>query len=126
MDNETNQKYRHILATIWLSIILIGNGVAAPFYIIGHPELKKALPKAPDIIWPIFGFLGIIVVICCIALFKWKKWGYWGICTISALSIVPYLLYGAGYSTLIGPCAVILLFGLLRLGKENSAWQYLE
>lgn len=126
MDNKTNQKHRHILATIWLGVILIGNGVAAPFYIIGHPGLKKALPQAPDIMWFLFGILGIIVVICCIALLKWKKWGFWGIGTISALTIVPYLLYDAGYSALIGPCAVLLLYGLLRLGKENSAWQHLE
>ncbi len=126
MDNKGSQRHRHILATIWLGIILIGNGVAAPIYIIGHPELKKALPQAPDIIWPIFGFLGIVAAICCIALFRWKKWGFWGICTVSALSIVPYLLYGAGHSTLIGPCAVLLLFDLLRVGKDNSAWQQLE
>ena len=126
MDKKSNQKHRHILATIWLGIILIGNGVATPFYLMGHPELKKALPKAPNIMWPVFGSLGIVVVICCIALFRWKKWGFWGICLISALSVLPYLLYGAGYSTLIGPCAVLLLFGLLKLGKENSAWHNLE
>jgi len=76
--------------------------------------------------WRIFGILGIVVVICCIALLRWKKWGFWGIYAVSAMSIVPHLLYGAGCSTLIGPCAVLLLYGLLRLGKENSAWNQLE
>ena len=129
MGNNSNQKKRHILATIWLSIILIGNGIAVPIYPIyfmGHPEIKKALPQAPDFIWPLFGFLGIVVVVCCIALLMWKKWGFWGICIISALATATQLLYGFGYKSFIGPSAVLLLFGLLKLGKENSIWKHLE
>ena len=126
MDSKSNQKHRHILATIWLGIILIGNGIASPFYLMRHPDIKKAVPQAPDIVWITFGFLGIVVVICCIAVFMWKKWDFWCICAISALATVAYLIYGAGYSATIGPCAVLLLFGLLRLGRENSAWQHLR
>ncbi|MHC4500267.1 MAG: hypothetical protein ACYS21_14270 [Planctomycetota bacterium] len=126
MGNNSNQKKRHVLTTIWLSIILIGNGLATPFYLMGHPEIKKSLPQAPDLFWPIYGSLGIVVVICCIALFMWKKWGFWGICMTSALATVSQLLYGFGYKSFIGPSAVLLLFGLLKLGKENSAWKHLE
>jgi len=127
MRNNSNQKKRHILATILLGIITIGNGLASPLYILGYPpELREAFPQVPHIFWTILGSLGPVVVICCIALFRWKKWGFWGICIVSALVTITELLYGFGYPALIGPCVVLLLYGLLRLGKENSAWNDLE
>ena len=126
MENNSDQKKRHILATVWLGVITTGNAIASPLYILGYPPLKEAIPQVPDIFWTILGCLGPVVVICCVALFRWKKWGFWGICIVSALVTITELLYGIGYGALIGPCAVLLLYGLLRLGKEKSAWNHLE
>lgn len=125
MSNESKHGHRHILATIWLSIILAGNAVASPVYLIGNSELKKVLPQAPDIFWQICGVLGMVVVACCVALFMWKKWGFWVICMISTVVTVAELVMGFGFASFIGPAAVLLLFGLLNLGGDNSAWKHL-
>ena len=92
----------------------------------GYSKLKEALPQAPDIFWPISGVLGILVVACCVAIFMWKKWGFWVICVISAVVTVAELMMDFGLASFIGPAAVFLLFCLLNLGGDNSAWNHLN
>ena len=77
MPANSKEKKRHVLATIWLVIIAVGNGVASFLYLLGYPPgLREAIPQAPDVFWTFLGLLGPVVVLCCFALLRWKKWGF--------------------------------------------------
>ena len=46
MRTNLKEKKRHVLATIWLVILAIGNGVASPLYLLGYPPgLREAIPR---------------------------------------------------------------------------------
>ena len=109
--------------------LLIQKGVG--LYQIPCPEIelsgifRKALPKAPDFIMPLLGVVGILVVLCGIELLMWKKWAFWLICLMSTIVMVLQLSVGFGAKSFVGPLGVLILYGLLQLGKE-STWKQLQ
>jgi hypothetical protein len=62
----------------------------------------------------------------------WKKWGFWGYCATSVSALAINLVYfSSGTLTMIinitgGLLAVLILFGVLHIGRENKGWPQLK
>jgi hypothetical protein len=62
----------------------------------------------------------------------WKKWGFWGFCATSVLALAINLIYfRSGTVTIIisiisSLLAVLILFGVLHIGRENKGWPQLK
>ena len=143
-------KNRHGCLTAWLVLIIIVNSVGVLgylMYLVGRDMIYQMLQSQmyqSQILQiqmllniPIWVFLVSIVfsifnVVCAIALFLWKKWGFWGFCASSVAALVVNLSVGVGISqvissTLFSLVLVLVLFGVLHIGKkENKGWPQLK
>jgi hypothetical protein len=71
--------------------------------------------------------MGLLNVVFAVGIYNWKKWGFWGFC-VSALAAFSINIYG-GIGLLpafAGLAGVLVLFAVLKIGKENSGWDQLE
>lgn len=125
VPEATVPKNRHILVGLWLGLLLVRNGVGSFFYLTHDPALEATFPQVPTHIWTGLGLLGIGTVICSLAIILRRRRGFWGVCMASILAAILHIAYGTGWFFLIEPCSVLILFGLLKWGKDRNAWQHL-
>ena len=77
--------------------------------------------------FPLLVVGGFFNIVCAIALFRWKKWGFWGFVGSASIICVVNLSIGLGIgSALVGLIGVVILAGVLYIGKERKAWPQLE
>ena len=134
-------KNRHGCLAAWLVLIIIVNSAGILGYLInllGRNMIYQILQIQTLLNIPAWVFLVSIVfsifnVVCAIALFLWKKWGFWGFCASSVAALVLNLSVGSRgisqviSSTLISLVLVLVLFGVLHIGKkENKGWPQLK
>ncbi len=89
-------------------------------------SIGKTTP-APSWYSPAIQLLALIDIICVIFIFRWRKWAFFG----SAGAAAGVLLLGvvAHRPLLDGLSAIVLpavLYGVLQIGGENSAWKRLK
>jgi hypothetical protein len=120
-------KSRHGCLTAWLVLIIVASSASALFYLLGGELIRRTLPNAPEWAFGVLIVFSFFNLVCAVALFKWKKWGFWGFCVSSVVALVVNLSIGLsiakGAGGLIG---VLLLYGVLHIGKENKGWPQLE
>lgn len=122
-----NPKSRHGCLTAWLVLMLITNSAVALGYLVGMSALKQTYPNAPGWAFPTLILAGTLNVICAIALLRWKKWGFWGFCATALITLAANMSMGLGIaSALGGVLGVLILYGVLHIGKENKGWPQLE
>jgi cytochrome bd-type quinol oxidase subunit 2 len=128
-------KKRHGCLTAWLILMIVANStIALGYCLIGVDrsmyfiKLKESYPNAPDWTFPLLALLSLINLACSIALFKWKKWGFWGFCVTSVIVLIINLSVGVKLfpSSLGGLFGIVLLYGVLHIGKEDKGWPQLE
>jgi hypothetical protein len=120
-------KSRHGCLTAWLVVMIVANSGSALVYILGSDAIRRTLPNAPGWAFPVLIVFSLFNLVCSIALFRWKRWGFWGFCGSSVVALVVNLSVGLGIgSALGGLVGVIVLYGLLQIGKENKGWPQLE
>jgi len=116
-------KNRHGCLTAWLIMILITNPITILIYLFGG-DTYSYLPS-----WfiPVMIVFSLINVGAAILLFKWNKLGFWLFCGSALVVVIINLAVGlAWYLALSGPIGILLLFGVLNIGKENKGWTQLE
>jgi len=124
---DESAKHRHGCLTAWLIVMLVANSATTVFYLVGTESIRRAFPTAPAWTFPIMALAGIFNLVCAIALFKWKKWGFWGFCASSVIALIVNLSIGVGVGPTIGGLlGVVLLYGVLHIGKENKGWSQLD
>lgn len=122
----TADKKRHGCLTTWLILMLIGNSGTALLYLFGSEALRQTIPNAPAWVFSLLIVMSLCNLACTIALFNWKKWGFWGFCATSVIALAINLSIGLGVaSSLSGLLGVILLYGVLQIGKEKKGWSQL-
>jgi hypothetical protein len=120
-------KKRHGCLTAWLVLMIVGNAAAALMYLLGSAMIRENLPGAPGWAFPVLIVFALFNLVCAVALFQWKKWGFWGCCVSSVVVLVVNLSIGLGAGTvLFGLVGVLLLYGVLHIGKEDKGWPQLE
>jgi hypothetical protein len=146
---------RHGCLTAWLVLLIIMNSITVLTYLIyffgsgifiqvlQNQELQSQLPQSQMLQiqmllnTPIWVFIVLIAlalfnVVCAAALFMWKKWGFWGFCATSASALAVNLIYFRSgtvsiiISIISGLLAVLILFGVLHIGRENKGWPQLK
>jgi hypothetical protein len=122
-----NAKNRHGCLTAWLVLMIIANSATALMYLFGSGAIRQSLPNMPGWAFPVLIVMSLFNLVCAIALFQWKKWGFWGFCGSSVVALVVNLSVGPGIGPALGGVVgVLLLYGVLHIGKENKGWPQLE
>ena len=120
-------KSRHGCLTAWLVLMIIMNSAGALMYLLGSEAIRQGYPNAPGWAFPVLLVFTLFNLVCAIALYRWKKWGFWGFCASSVVALVMNLSIGLGIGLAIGGLVgVLLLYGVLHIGKENKGWPQLE
>ena len=124
---EIDAKSRHGCLTAWLVLMIIGNSAGALMYLLASEPIRRTLPNMPGWAFPVMLVSLLVNLVCAIALFRWKKWGFWGFCASCVVTFVVNLSYGLGIGkSITGLVSVLILYGVLHLGKENKGWPQLE
>ncbi|MCD4669005.1 MAG: hypothetical protein K8S14_01020 [Actinomycetia bacterium] len=149
MREEPKNRHGCLMAwLVWLIIVnsfMILGGLISPFLLNWS---RKIVPSMiiPDIpAWqqyvPIA--LAVINVVFVVAIILWKKWGFWGYCASSIAGLTVYLVTNTGRTAAgINPAfggivpivlgvvfsilGVLILFGVLHIGKEKKGWTQLK
>jgi hypothetical protein len=119
-------KKRHGCLTAWLVLTIVANSASALWYALRSETIRRSLPNAPGWALPVLIIFALFNVVCAVALFQWKKWGFWGFCASGVVSLVVYLWLGLGTGVAGAVVGVLLLYGVLHIGKENKGWPQLE
>ena len=120
-------KQRHGCLTAWLILMIVANSLSALMYIFAKNLIMNAVPSTPGWTFPVYAVLGIVNVICAIALTRWKKWGFYGfVATTIAGLVINILIQVEVRQIVFGLLGIVILFGVLQIGKENKGWPQLE
>lgn len=127
MTGQRALKSRHGLLTAVLVIMLIANAGVAISYLMHPGAIRAAIPSAP--FWSVYvlAALSVFNLVCVIALWFWKRWGFWGFCRSAVVAFVANLSFGLGPAqSLLGLAGIVILFGVLQIGRESKGWPQLE
>jgi hypothetical protein len=120
-------KERHGCLTAYLVLAIIANSATALLYLFGAEAIKRSTPNIPDWAFPVLIVLLLFNLACAVALFRWKRWGFWGLVASAAVTLGVNLTIGLGFSSaIVGVLGVILLYGVLHIGKDNKGWPQLD
>lgn len=120
-------KKRHgCLTTYLIFLIFVGVLSAAVYFFVGS-FVARGNPEIPAGLRPVFGIINLLIAVCAIGLWKWKKWGFWGFVAIGVLggclntylsrSFCPFIFVAAG---------ILIMYGILHIGKDNQGWRQLD
>ncbi|HWY40278.1 MAG TPA: hypothetical protein VNX27_05740 [Chthoniobacterales bacterium] len=122
-----SRKKRHGCLTAYLLVMIIANSLTGLLYLLGADTIKQRLPNMPNWAFPVLIAIAIINLVCAFALFRWKKWGFWGFALSSLMVFALNLAIGLDIiSAILGLVGVVVLFGVLHIGKEAKGWTQLE
>ena len=148
-------KNRHGCLTAWLVFIIIMNLIAVASYVIymlgstmfvqilQDQTIRSQMPQSQILqiqmllntpVWVFYVLILTVIfnIVFVIALFMWKKWGFWGFCATSGVSLAINLIYFSRgtvpilISVISGLLLVLILFGVLHIGKKNKGWPQLR
>jgi len=120
---------RHGCLTIWLLILLLWN-LTLILTSTGCNMIQWFGDIGEPFGWyfPLMIALSVISIICVFALFGWKKWGFWGLLAVSVVKIILEIQAGgSGFAVLSGVAlSMLILYGVLNIGRENKGWPQLR
>ena len=107
--------------------MLLANLLAAYGNIAMQDQIVSALPRLSHNLILILAAGGLLNVVFVIAMFNWKRWGFWGFCISAIVAFSINIYAGVGVAAaLAGLVGVVVLFAVLRIGKEKAGWDQLE
>jgi hypothetical protein len=111
----------------YLVFAIIANSAIVLLYLLGREAVKRSTPTLPDWAFPVLIVTGLFNLVCAIRLLRWKKWGFWGLVASVAIILCVNLAAGLGFSSaVIGLLGVLMLYGVLHIGKANKGWPQLD
>lgn len=126
------QKKRHWALTFYLVFCI----AAMLMSLVGLSSMKDfvmaAKPETPQWLFIAIPISIVSAIICTIALFRFKKWGFWAQIPLTLGMFAANFYAGQidlaahpvmSFYGLLGP---VVLFGFLKIGKENQAWKQLD
>jgi hypothetical protein len=121
------RKERHGCLTTYLIFMIVVNSAVSLLYVLGSDRLRQNGMNPPDWAFWALAAAGVVNVICAIALLRWKRWGFWGFLASAIATLAVNLAIGLGpLSAVGGAVGVLVLFGVLQIGKERKGWSQLE
>lgn len=120
------EKKRHGCLTLWLGFSIFTYLLVAFSTLFQTASFHELQPRYPIVSIYLLGALSILNIGFMIALFQWKKWAFWGFCVSNIVQFVLNLSVGDNLSTsLIGLTNILVMYGILQIGKENKGWPQL-
>jgi hypothetical protein len=107
-------------------MMVVGVLGAAVYFFAGN-FVAQGNPEITPYLRPLFGVVNLLITAAAYALWKWKKWGFW--------LFVGIALFGATFNTyltrsiitfLMAPIGMLIMYGILHIGKENQGWKQLD
>lgn len=121
------RKSRHIVLTIYLILLMVGNAFFAFAYLFLIPLMRQTAPHFPALGFPMLAALHTINILCAVALWRWKMAGFFGYALSAVFIAGVQLVGGLGLLTaLSGLASVALLYGILQVGDANKGWTQME
>ena len=118
---------RHGCLTVWLVILIVSRLFFLMSTLGTYPDLQKQIPGATPLLIGLLYLCAVAEIIFAIALFRWRRWGFYGFAASVVVALLLNLVMGIQlWNDLPGLAAVVVLFILLQLGKENRAWKHLR
>ena len=119
-------KRRHGCLTGFLFVAVLINAGLVMFYLALTIGLTK-FPGAPPWVFPVLALVAAVNVAAAAAIYNWKKWGFYAFLATSLFMSGLNLYLGVSViRSLAGLIGVVLLYGVLRIGGQNRAWDRLE
>jgi len=120
-------KTRHVFLTALLILMGIANLATAIMWATQNKTIREMFPNLPGLLVPALILVALINLVCLIALFKWKKWGFWGLCATAILGPVVNVTLGLGFAGSVrNIIALLILSGVLQIGKKSKGWPQLD
>ena len=117
------RKRRHGCLDAYLLLLMIVNLILTAAYVFSSDTMSVVASW----VYPVLAACTAFNLVCAIALIRLRKWGFWGFCATAAVAFVVNLQTGIGVvmaeQGLIG---VVILFGVLQIGREHKAWPQLD
>jgi hypothetical protein len=106
--------------------MIIANSAVAIFYLLAVIR-STIIPSESRWEFPVMIGSSLFNVVCAVALYQWKMWGFWGFGVSNLVALVVGLSIGLGICTSIsGMVGLILLYGVLHIGRDKGGWGQLE
>ncbi len=117
------RKSRHGCLDAYLLFMMIVNLLLTAAYLF----TSDTMSPVASWVYPVLAACTSFNLICAIALFRLRKWGFWGFCATAAVAFVLNLQMGIGLvMAMQGLVGVVILFGVLQIGREHKAWPQLD
>jgi ribosomal protein L40E len=125
-DHAPREKSRHGCLTTWLIFIIIVNAGFAILNLLKRDMLWEEV-AAPTWVVIFSVAMAVLTVVCAIALFRWQMWGF---ILFLFLAIVTCVVdVAVARNILAGIMAfipVLVLYGVLHIGRKINGWDQLE
>ena len=117
---------RHGCLTAWLIFALIAHSITILIYSLMYQTIHLRMPSVTPLVAGLLVAGGVASITCVLALFQWRRWGFYGIAVITTLVFGLNLTIGVGAArSLSGLLGIALLYWVLKMGGQNSAWRFL-
>ncbi len=118
---------RHGCFTAWLVVALIAQVLTLFVNSLGYNLVHRGMPSFTPLIAGLLVLGGLLHITCIVALFQWRRWGFYGIVIITVLVCVLNIKAGVGTGgSLSGLVGLAVLYGVLNIGGQYSAWRHLK
>ncbi len=118
-----DRKSRHGCLDAYLLFMMIVNLVLTAAYLFSSDTMSPVASW----VYPLLTACTAFNLICAIALLRLRKWGFWGFGATAAVAFVVNLQTGIGVVMAVqGLVGVVILFGVLHIGREHKAWPQLD
>jgi len=127
-------KRRPWWVTILLSLGIVGALVSAATLLLAPGAVEEQLPAGfalDDWLITAVGVIALIKAFLLIALLNWQKWAFYALVILALAGGAVFYFAGTGIGPAVGIVVsslvgLAVLYGLFRIGKENSYWAQLD
>lgn len=124
--NELEKK-RHGCLAVYLGFMMFIGLAGAATYVFAGSFVAAGNPEVPAALRPVFGISNLLVAVSAFALWRWKKWGFWLFVAVGVLGAAGNAyLSGSLLPLFIVPVGILIMYGILHMGKDHQGWNQLE
>lgn len=124
------EKRRHGCLTAYLIVLMVGAILGSVSYLVmSEQALSLNDPELPGSIRrPVMVLLNLLMALCAFAIWRWKRWGFWGFVAVGLVGGVLKACLSPDHrgGLVFAVAGSLLLYGVLRIGKERQGWKQLD
>jgi phosphatidylglycerophosphate synthase len=124
------EKSRHGCLAAYLILLMASTLLGSVSYllmseqtlVLNDPELPVSVRR------PLMVLLNVLMALCAFAIWRWKKWGFWGFIAVGLSGGLLRAYFSPDHrgGLVFVVAGSLLLYGVLRIGKERQGWKQLD